>query len=53
MALADAWDVMTSDRLYTTVRLTEEDALAECRAQSGLQFWPPAVDALAKVMARP
>lgn len=53
IALADAWDVMTSDRLYTTVRLSERDAIAECRAQSGAQFWPPAVEALARVMARP
>ena len=53
MALADAWDVMTSDRIYTSVRLSAEDALAECRAHAGTQFWPPAVEALASIMARP
>ncbi len=53
MALADAWDVMTSDRIYTSSRLSEEDALSECRAHAGTQFWPPAVDALASVLARP
>ncbi len=53
MALADAWDAMTSDRIHTSARLTEQDALTECRAHSGTQFWPPAVDALASILARP
>ncbi len=53
MALADAWDVMTSDRIYTSARLSETDALAECRAHSGTQFWPPAVAALASVRPPP
>ena len=52
MALADAWDVMTSDRIYTSGRLSADDALAECRVQSGSQFWPPAVEALASIVER-
>ncbi len=50
LALADAWDVMTSDRPYSTTRATPAEALAECRACAGGQFWPPAVEALARVM---
>jgi diguanylate cyclase (GGDEF)-like protein/PAS domain S-box-containing protein len=49
LALADAWDVMTSERPYSTTRATSADALAECRACAGGQFWPPAVEALARV----
>jgi diguanylate cyclase (GGDEF)-like protein/PAS domain S-box-containing protein len=49
LALADAWDVMTSDRPYSTTRMTPAEALAECRARAGSQFWPPAVEALARV----
>jgi diguanylate cyclase (GGDEF)-like protein len=45
LALADSWDVMTSIRSYSTAWSLEE-ALLECRAESGGQFWPPAVDAL-------
>ncbi len=52
MALADAWDVMTSDRTYTSGRLSADDALAECRKHSGSQFWPPAVEALASIVER-
>ena len=48
VALADAWDVMTSNRAYVTP-LTDEDALAECRRQVGAQFWAPAVDALERL----
>ena len=46
MALADAWDVMTSERPYTAGPATPARAIAECRACSGSQFWPPAVEAL-------
>ena len=49
MALADAWDVMTSERPYTTVPKTPADAILECRACAGSQFWPPAVEALARI----
>jgi diguanylate cyclase (GGDEF)-like protein/PAS domain S-box-containing protein len=45
LTLADAWDVMTSERPYG-VPLSREDALAECRRCSGAQFWPSAVEAL-------
>ena len=50
LTLADAWDVMTSDRPYG-VPLSREDALAECRRCSGAQFWPAAVDALERALA--
>ena len=49
LALADAWDVMTSERPYATSPATPAEALAECRACAGGQFWPPAVEALARV----
>jgi len=45
IALANAWDVMTTGRAYQN-RLSREDALAECQAQVGLQFTRWAVDAL-------
>jgi diguanylate cyclase (GGDEF)-like protein len=48
--LADAWDVMTSARPYVTP-LTEAQALAECRANAGTQFWPLAVAALESLWA--
>ncbi len=50
LTLADAWDVMTSERPYG-VPLSREDALAECRRCSGAQFWPAAVEALDRVVA--
>jgi HD-GYP domain-containing protein (c-di-GMP phosphodiesterase class II) len=39
---------MTCDRPYSAARSPEE-ALAECRAHSGTQFAPFAVEALAEV----
>ncbi|MEW6583656.1 MAG: diguanylate cyclase, partial [Actinomycetota bacterium] len=39
LALADAWDVMTSERPYKLARPLE-DALDECRRQAGFQFCP-------------
>ena len=45
LALAEAWDSMTSSRFYGEARTTGE-ALAECRRESGLQFAPEAVAAL-------
>ncbi len=45
LALADAWDAMTSARPYRAAG-TMEDALAECIRESGAQFAPWAVDAL-------
>jgi putative nucleotidyltransferase with HDIG domain len=49
MALADAWDVMTTERPYATVPSTPAHAIAECRAAAGGQFWPPAVEALVAI----
>jgi diguanylate cyclase (GGDEF)-like protein/PAS domain S-box-containing protein len=49
LALAEAWDVMTSERPDSTTPATPAEALAECRARAGSQFWPPAVEALARV----
>ena len=49
MALADAWDVMTSERPYTTVPSSPADAILECRAHAGSQFWPAAVELLARI----
>ena len=45
LALADAWDAMTSARPYRPAG-TPEDALDECRRERGGQFAPWAVDAL-------
>ncbi|HXH88279.1 MAG TPA: HD domain-containing phosphohydrolase [Gaiellaceae bacterium] len=45
LALAEAWDSMTSTRLYGEARTTGA-ALAECRRESGGQFAPEAIAAL-------
>ncbi|UTI65117.1 diguanylate cyclase [Paraconexibacter antarcticus] len=50
LALADAWDVMTTARSYQRT-LTIEEARAECVAQRGAQFSPEAVDALLALSA--
>ncbi len=44
LALADAWDAMTSARPYRAAG-SHEDALAECVRESGGQFAPWAVEA--------
>lgn len=49
LALADAWDVMTSVRSYKDP-VSVEGALAEIERCSGSQFWPPAVAALRKLV---
>jgi diguanylate cyclase (GGDEF)-like protein len=46
LALADSWDVMTSVRSYREAWSLDE-ALLECGAEAGRQFWPEAVEALA------
>jgi len=51
LALADAFDVMRSPRTYKAARSLEW-ALGEAKANSGTQFWPPAVEALERVIAR-
>jgi diguanylate cyclase (GGDEF)-like protein/putative nucleotidyltransferase with HDIG domain len=48
LAIADAWDAMTSNRNYRSGKPVPE-ALAECQKLSGLQFAPEAVDALVAV----
>lgn len=45
LALADSWDVMTSIPSYREAWSLEE-AILDCRAESGRQFWPDAVRAL-------
>ncbi|HEY7399244.1 MAG TPA: diguanylate cyclase [Gaiellaceae bacterium] len=49
LLVADAYEAMTTDRLYRRTRSTE-DALAEIRVCSGTQFDPLVVDALALVV---
>src|SRR5690606_6465236 len=49
LALADAWDVMTSERPYHQP-LSTEDALAEIRRCSGGQFSPEVVDAMERLV---
>ena len=48
LAVADAWDAMTTSRRYRRARPITA-ALAECRRLSGAQFAPEAIDALAAV----
>ncbi|MBJ7455284.1 MAG: diguanylate cyclase [Thermoleophilia bacterium] len=50
LALADAWDAMTTDRPYRRGTGAPE-ALAECRRCAGTQLWAPAVDALEALIA--
>jgi diguanylate cyclase (GGDEF)-like protein len=49
IAVADAFDAMTHDRVYRK-RMTEEEALNEIIKNSGTQFDPKIVDAFTKVM---
>ncbi len=49
LALADAWDTMTSGRAYSAAR-SIDDALAECLALAGKQFAPEAVEALTSAL---
>jgi diguanylate cyclase (GGDEF)-like protein/PAS domain S-box-containing protein len=50
LALAEAWDAMTSSRVYGEA-LDTADALAECKRERGTQFAPEAVDALERLWA--
>jgi HD-GYP domain-containing protein (c-di-GMP phosphodiesterase class II) len=50
LALAEAWDTMTSSRLYGEA-LSLADAVAECKRERGTQFAPEAVDALERLWA--
>ena len=49
LALADAWDVMTSERPYHAP-LTVAEALAECRRCAGTQFPAALVDAIGRLV---
>jgi len=49
IAVADAWDAITSPRPYGRPRSSAQ-AMAECRAHSGTQFWPPAIHALTQII---
>jgi two-component system cell cycle response regulator len=51
VAVADAFDAMTSDRPYRTA-LPDSDALAELRRCAGTQFDPAVVDAFCAACAR-
>ena len=48
LALAEAWDAMTSSRVYDDARKLG-DAVAECKRERGKQFAPEAVDALERL----
>ncbi len=48
LALAEAWDAMTSAKSYGEA-LSVEAALAECRSEDGKQFAPEAVSALERL----
>ena len=48
MAVADAYDTMTSDRVYNKT-MTHQQALAELRRYSGIQFDPAVVDAFGRL----
>jgi HD-GYP domain-containing protein (c-di-GMP phosphodiesterase class II) len=51
LALADAWDVMVSDRSYSPPMVIAE-ALAEAQAAAGTQFHAAAVEALESLARR-
>jgi diguanylate cyclase (GGDEF)-like protein len=50
LSLADSWDVIVSSRSYQAGRGVDA-ALAEVRRCAGTQFWPVAVEALARLVA--
>ena len=49
LALADSWDAMTTERVYSPPK-PESEALAECRSLAGTQFSPAACLALEAVV---
>jgi len=49
LAVADSWDVMTSDRVYSDA-LTRDEAIAEVRGSAGRQFDPRAAAALIEIV---
>jgi len=52
IAVADAWDAMTSDRLYRKA-LGHAEARAELRRYRGTQWTPAVVDALLAITSEP
>jgi HD-GYP domain-containing protein (c-di-GMP phosphodiesterase class II) len=52
LALADSWDVMTTERTYSPPK-PEQVALAECLSLAGRQFSPAACEALEDIVKRP
>jgi putative nucleotidyltransferase with HDIG domain len=50
LGLADAWDVMTTDRVYSRA-LGPAEALEEVRRWTRTQFWPESVVALERLVA--
>jgi diguanylate cyclase (GGDEF)-like protein len=52
LALADSWDVMTTERSYSPPK-SEQEALAECLSLAGRQFSPAACKALEDIFERP
>jgi diguanylate cyclase (GGDEF)-like protein/putative nucleotidyltransferase with HDIG domain len=53
MAVADAYDAMTSFRAYRRGRATHEEALAELKRCAGTQFDPVVVEAFANLGVEP
>ncbi len=51
LSVADAWDAMTSDRPYRDA-FTPEQAVAELKANKGIQFDPVVIDAFLRVIHR-
>jgi putative nucleotidyltransferase with HDIG domain len=51
MAVADAFDAMTTERPYAKA-LTREEAIEELKRESGKQFDPQVVEALLRVLAK-
>jgi diguanylate cyclase (GGDEF)-like protein/putative nucleotidyltransferase with HDIG domain len=52
LAIADAWDAMTSDRVYAPA-LDAEAAVAELNACKGTQFWPRGVELMVALAGEP
>lgn len=50
IAVADAYDAMTSARSYRKTPLTKEQAIEELRRNRGVQFDPQVVDAFLKIV---
>ncbi|REE67308.1 HD domain-containing protein [Paenibacillus taihuensis] len=48
MAVADAYDAMTSNRSYRKA-MYPEHALQQLKEGAGTQFWPPAVEAMLRI----